>query len=438
MWRSRLGALWALTGRVPRRAGAVVAVLLVSALAGGAVLMRARSGPRIHTLPVERMDLVQSVEVEGELAAVRSIDIGPPALPGLPVYDFKIAMLAPESALVKKGQPILSFDAQILLQQREERRAEVAEVTKKLEQRRIDLTVKRLDLERQIAQTEADLAKARLKADVPLELLSRIEARQAALDVAARESALASLQAERAATEAGADAERRTLESQKARAAGRLAALEAGIQAMTVVAPQDGIVIYKSDWNGEKKKVGDSVWLMEKVLSLPDLSEIKAPGDVDEADAGQLAAGQRATLRLEARPDLDIEGRVASIGRTVRRKSPRVPSRVYRVELRLARTDPTYMRPAMRFRGEIETARAPGLVLVPRQAVFLRPSGTVVWVRGPLGWRERPVRLGRSNQRLVEVLAGLHEGEQVAAVDLAQDAEAGSAGNGSVAYSEGS
>jgi HlyD family secretion protein len=400
----------------------VAASLVVLVFAAGAALAWVRSGRRVQPLPVRRADLVLSVEVEGELTAVRSTDLGPPALPGLPLGDFKIASLAPESALVRRGQPVISFDAQVLLQQREERRAEVAEVRQTLEQRRIDLSVKRLDLELRLAQTEAALAKARLKADVPTELSSRLEARLAALDVAVHESTLAGLKAEKAATESGAEAERRTLESRQRRAAGRLAAIEAAIRAMSVVAPQDGIVIYKSDWNGNKKRVGDSVWLMEKVLSLPDLSEIKADGDVDEADAGRLTTGQRVTLRLEARPDLDIEGRVASIGRSVRRKSPRVPSKVYRVEIHLARTDPTYMRPAMRFRGEIETARFAGLLVVPRETVCLRATGPVVWVRGPLGWSERAVRLGRGNRRLVEVLAGLDEGEQISPIDLARDA----------------
>ena len=54
----------------------------------------------------------------------------------------------------------------------------------------------------------------------------------------------------------------------------------------------------------------------------------------------------------------------------------------------------------MRFRGEIETARVPGLLLVPREAVFLRDAGPVVWRKTRLGWRETGVTLGRSNRTL--------------------------------------
>jgi multidrug efflux pump subunit AcrA (membrane-fusion protein) len=80
------------------------------------------------------------------------------------------------------------------------------------------------------------------------------------------------------------------------------------------------------------------------------------------------------------------------------------------------------MRPAMRFRGEIETGRLPGLLLVPRDAVFLRDEGPVVWARRALGWREVKVKLGRSNRTQVEVVTGLAEGDRLSPVDLKTEA----------------
>ena len=73
----------------------------------------------------------------------------------------------------------------------------------------------------------------------------------------------------------------------------------------------------------------------------------------------------------------------------------------------------------MPFRGEVETARSPGVLLVPREAVFLRANGPVVWARRALGWSETTVTLGRRNRRQVEVLAGLVEGDRLSPVDLA-------------------
>jgi hypothetical protein len=197
---------------------------------------------------------------------------------------------------------------------------------------------------------------------------------------------------------------------------------------MNIRAPQDGIVVYRTNWRDEKKKVGDSVWFGETVLSLPDLSEMKGDGFVDEADGGPVAEGQAVTLRLEARSDFDLRGKVARIGRTVMQRSWRTPLKGYRVEIALEKTDPTFMRPAMRFRGEVETGRIPGVLLVPRDAVFLRDGGPVVWARRGLAWREVKVTLGRSNRTQVEVVSGLAEDDRISPVDLAVPRERQPAG----------
>jgi HlyD family secretion protein len=399
----------------PRRAAAVLAASL--AVASVAALPALRPGPDVlNPVVVEREDLVLGVDVEGELAAVRSIDIGAPPVTEV---EFKIALLAPEGSAVKAGQAVLGFDTEALQRQLVDKQAELAEATKKAEQKEVDLRLKLLELEQQVAQAEADLGKAKLKAEVPAELQQRVELEKARLDHRGRQRDLENLQAERRATQSLGEAELRSLRNQRDRARGRVEALLAAVEKMTVKAPQDGIVVYRTNWRDEKKKVGDSMWFGETVLALPDLSDMRADGFVDEADGGGVAAGQKVTLRLEARPDLDVHGRVRTVGRTVRQKSWRNPVKVYKVDIALDRTDSTVMRPAMRFRGEIETGRVPGLLLVPRDAVFLRESGPVVWAGRALGWTEVPVRLGRSNRRQVEVLSGLEEGDRLSPTDLA-------------------
>ena len=414
---SRSSDLVARLRAAPRRfwlvAGVVAAALLLLALRP----TRPDVGAPVE---VKRADLVLSVDVEGELAAVRSKEIG---VPPVAEVDFKIAFLAPEGQAVKKGESVLRLDTELLERQLAEKRAELAEAQKKVEQKEIDLGMKLLDLEQQEAQTRAELGRAQLKADVPPEVQQRIELEKALLDKRGRERDLQNLEAEGKVTRALTGAEIDSLRQQRDRAAGRVKALEDGIERMNIRAPQDGIVVYRANWRDEKKKVGDSVWFGEVVLALPDLTEMKADAFVDEADGGPVREGQPVTLRLEARSDFDLPGKVARIGRTVKQRSWRTPLKGYRVEIALAKTDPTFMRPAMRFRGEIETGRIPGVVLVPRDAVFLRDSGPVVWTRRALGWREVKVTLGRSNRTQVEIVSGLAGGDRVSPVDLAEPPE---------------
>jgi hypothetical protein len=410
---SRSSDLVARLRAAPRRfwlvAGVVAAALLLLALRP----TRPDVGAPVE---VKRADLVLSVDVEGELAAVRSKEIG---VPPVAEVDFKIAFLAPEGQQVKQGESVLRLDTEMLERQLAEKRAELEEAQKKVEQKQIELGMKLLDLEQQAAQARADLGRAQLKVDVPAEVQQRIELEKALLDKRGRERDLQNLDAEGRVTQALTGAELASLRQQRDRAAGRVAALEAAIEKMNIRAPQEGIVVYRPNWRDEKKKVGDSVWFGEVVLALPDLSEMKGDAFVDEADGGPVREGQKVTLRLEARSDFDLAGKVAKIARTVRQRTWRTPLKGYRVEVRLEKTDPTFMRPAMRFRGEVETGRIPGVLLVPREVVFLRDSGPVVWARRALGWSQVQVKLGRSNRKQVEVLAGVEEGDRLSPLDLA-------------------
>ena len=397
----------------PRR----LAVLFSLVLAGG-VIAATRNGPGLpEPVVVGREDLVLSVEIEGELAAVRSAEISPPPSRE---WHLKISFLAPEGQAVKKGQPVVSFDTQTLDRQLVEARAELEETEGKIERSRVDLRLKSLDLDQRIAQAEADLGKASLKLEVPAELQARNELEKVALDRSGREQDLENYRAERESTLARARSETESLALRRDRARRRVAELQAAIATMTVVAPNDAIVLYRTNWRDEKKKVGDSVGTWETVLSLPDLTEMRGDAMVDEADGAKVSVGQPVTLRLEARPELDIRGKVESIGGTVSRKSWRVPAKVYKLRVTLEKTDPAFMRPAMRFRGEVETGRLAGRLLVPREAVFLRDEGPVVFARRGLGWTEVKVRLGSSNRRQVEVLEGLRDGDRVLPVDPAR------------------
>jgi multidrug efflux pump subunit AcrA (membrane-fusion protein) len=147
---------------------------------------------------------------------------------------------------------------------------------------------------------------------------------------------------------------------------------------------------------------------------------MKAMGMVHEADAGRVAEGQRVTLRLDAHPDVEFTGRVASIWRTVQRETWRSPKKVARLEIALDETDTRRMRPGMRYRGTVEVDRVPDALLVDADAVFLEPEGPVVYRRTLVGHEAVPVELGRRNPRRVEVLRGLREGDAVSLTNLGE------------------
>ncbi len=381
-------------------------------LAGGWSLIRtAGHAGDENWVSIERRDLVLTVDVSGTLKAVQSHLLGPPPVPR--TWDFKISRMAPEGSEVKKGTPVLAFDASNLEQEFQEKKAEYEAAQREIEKKRNDIDSNRRNEELRLAEAEAKGQKAALKLERPSELVAPHGLRKLQIDLELAGKEVAFLKKKLVSLELAGEAELALLCDQRDRAAGRVRELEEGIARMTVVAPRDGTVVYLVSRRGEKKKVGDSCWLREKILEIPDLSEMMAEGQVDEADAGMVSVGQRVVMRLEAYPDAEYFGRLEAIGSAVQPAAPRSPLRVVPCKVTLDRTDPERMRPGMRFQGTIETGRISKALVMPLEAVFPKPDGPVVYRRSFTGLEEVRLELGRRNKRFVEVVEGLSEGDRI-------------------------
>ncbi|HEV7671004.1 MAG TPA: HlyD family efflux transporter periplasmic adaptor subunit [Thermoanaerobaculia bacterium] len=419
-----------------------LALLVLIALAGLAWATRsgkAPASPRDWAV-IERGDLVTTVPVSGELEAEASVMLGPPQIPE--TWEYKIADLAPEGQSVPAGTPVVRFDTADLERQQLEKTAERDSAEQEIAKKRTELALARGEAEVALAEAEARLRKSTLDAQVPPELSSRIELEGAKADLALAEKEVAyrrerlRQEARRGAAELGALSDKRN------RAAARLREVEESIEKMTVRAPRAGTVIYVADRNGQKKRIGDSCWQMQKVVELPDLGRMRARGEVSESDVGRLTGGQTVRLALDALPDLPVAGQVESVDRAVReeRGKERSEGKVIALDISLpgsvagagkaGRTETPgasalagRLRPGMRFRGTIEISRATGLLLIPAESVFPSARGPRVLRRTAWGFEEVFPKLGRRTPEAFEVLAGLRPGDAVARRDLAEEAQ---------------
>jgi HlyD family secretion protein len=368
---------------------------------------------------VTRDDLVLEVDVTGTLRATRSLPIGPPGVAD--TWDFKIVRMANEGAEVDEGDPVMSFDVSDLQRQLTERTSERDAAAQELVKKRIDLDLVKREGTMKVDEAEALLRKAELKADLPPQYTAALEMRLAKIDLeAARAEVEGARNRLRYALKLG-EAEMAFLHDRHARAEVRVQRLEAAIKQMTVRAPVRGLVVYKMNWRGEKKRIGDSCWVGDDCLEVVDVTQMMANGEVEETESARLREGQPVRLRLEALPEIEWQARIERLRPTVYRQSPRTPIKVVGVDLTLAKTDRVRMRPGMQFRGRVETVRAPGTLLVPVDAVFNRPDGPVAFRRRGGGYELVRLALGRRNARHAEVLAGLGEGDQVARRDLERE-----------------
>ena len=366
--------------------------------------------------PVLEQDLVLGAEVTGTLRALESSLLGPPRVADM--WDFKIAFMAPEGKEVKAGTPVLGFDASQLERQLEEKMAEAEAAGRELEKRRADLDLERKDRALRKSEAEARKRKAELQLDVPPDLVSATELADARRDLSLAKNELRLLDEQIRSAERSATAAMAVVADRKDAAAARVADLQAAIGSMQLTAPRDGTVVYAMNpWSGEKKKPGDSCWQGETVMEIPDLRSMKGEGEVDEADAGRVQAGQAVIFHLDAHPEVPFRAKVATVHRTVQQQSWRNPLKVVRLDVALTATDPKRMRPGMRFRGKIELERIAKVRAVPAEAVFASAEGPVVYRKTWLGWEPVRVEVGRRNTEWIEV-KGVGLGDRVARVDL--------------------
>lgn len=369
-----------------------------------------------------REDLVIGAEIKGEMIAEESETLGSPQL--LNVWRYQISQLATEGKEVKTGEMVIAFDTNELNRDLQENMAEADSARKQIEKREADLKLEKETEGLRLEEARARNRKNELKLEAPEELMGVKELEDARADFALSGKEIEYLEQKLEAIDRAADEELTILSGKLRRAEARIAELQANIAAMTVKATRDGIVVFVQDWNGEKKKVGDSAWRGEPIVEIPDLSRMKARGQIDESESGQIRLGQTVIFRLDAHPDTEIRGKIDYVGESVRRESRSIPLKVLPVEIALDRTDPEMMKPGMRFRGVVEIERIPDVVTVPLDAVFDSAEGPVVHVRGLLGTRAVEVDLGRRGRDKIEIVKGVDPGDRLLVRDDSDEEDA--------------
>lgn len=121
--------------------------------------------------------------------------------------------------------------------------------------------------------------------------------------------------------------------------------------------------------------------------------------------AEQLKIGQAVTLSSFLEPERRVTGRIVEI-------RPALNITTQTREVIVAVREP-HWRPTGSIRGEVVLGVRRNAIVVPEQAVVLRPSGTVVYVLEDGVVRERAVQTGLVREGLIEIIAGLKPGETV-------------------------
>lgn len=291
------------------------------------------------------------VRVTGEIESARSAFFGPPTVAN--VWQYTISFMAPEGRKVKAGTPILKFDPQTLVTQLRDKSNALNEKQKQLKKQ--EIVVREVVAEFKLKQQEAvaELAKARLKADIPVELLASRDYKENKLTLQLAELTLElrteGLQKEQRVQ----DTEITILRREIAVLESEVAQFQASVEAMTIRAAGEGVVIHTVDRRNNKHEVGDNVWMGRRVMELPDLSQLQVHLEIPERESARIAIGQTVKFVVDAVPEEQFYGEIIELASVIHTKSRSQPARVFDATVSMKNPDLSIMRPGMSVSAEI-------------------------------------------------------------------------------------
>ena len=255
------------------------------------------------------------------------------------------------------------------------------------------------------------------------------------------------------------DYETATYQYEKAKAAydqsqASMVKVNRNLEYATITSPIDGVVINRAVEEGQTVAAGFETPTLFTIAA--DLTKMQVIADVDEADIGMVADGQRVSFTVDAYPDDVFEGVVKQIrlgesSESSSSASTSSSSTVVTYEVVVTADNPDLkLKPRLTANITIYTMERDQVLTIPNKALRFIPDpmmleGTGISVNNPTATAEtgqrlvwvkkgnellpKSVTIGSNNNTETEVVAGLNEGEEIA-VDLVSLAPSAPAAQG--------
>ncbi|HEY4580125.1 MAG TPA: efflux RND transporter periplasmic adaptor subunit, partial [Candidatus Acidoferrales bacterium] len=366
-------------------------------------------------------NLELKVYTTGELRPAKSMVLMAPQMGG----TLQIVTLARTGDLVKQGDVIAEFDP--------------SEQEYNLDRERMDLLI----AEQEITKANADAA-VQMAQDKVAILRAKFDVRRAELDVSrnellsqidAQKNNLALSEAKRRLEQLEQDVKSRTassragitvLEEKRNRARLNMMVAKQNIDNMTLKAPSSGLVSIKEaqlnfSFDGmvvPDLRAGDIVWSGRGIAEIMQVQEMEILAKVSENDRANINPGQAVEVRLDAKPDQALTGRVKTVGAMAAREM------WWRASGTERKFDATFT--LDRSAADVRPGTTANIIIVgdhvlnalylPRQAVFDKDGKPVVYVRNGDKFDAREVKIQKRTESQVAV-EGVKEGDEVALVN---------------------
>jgi len=198
----------------------------------------------------------------------------------------------------------------------------------------------------------------------------------------------------------------------------RLERYQRQMAASVIKAPCPGMVVYATQFSrGSRSRtsieVGREVYEREEIMSIPNTTQMAVDAKIHETNVDKIAIGQKARVVVDAMPDNVFYGQVTKIS-----PLPDQAGFMSNPDLKIYSTDVLLqggemLRPGMSAKVEIIIAQLKDVLAVPVQCVSNRGCKKYCYVHTLRGNEAREVQTGPYNDKFVQIVSGLNEGESV-------------------------
>lgn len=379
-----------------------------------------------NTVTVDSGRLEKKLRVGGAITATNFAAITSPRMRG-PRDAGRSALtlmhLAEPGSIVKAGDIVASFELKWLEDHIDDVESGVVQDKATVAKREADIMLEK-ETSRQAAITaKAEFEKARLDLRTA-PVRSEIEAEVLKNLAQENEAAWKQLEEERKLKQQSHQAELRAaqigVEEQKL----HLARHQRDFERMEIVSPVSGLVVtepmYKGSGQFQQAAEGDQIYPGALFMRVVNLDDMVLEASLNQVDVHQVRIGQLAKVRLDAYPDIELEGRVVSIGAIASQSGGgrfgRGGSGLYvksvPVEIAIETGDDRLI-PDLSASADILLDDPVEGLLAPREAIRSDANGSFVMVRSGQSFVRRDVTVRDRNTTHVLIEDGVSKGDEL-------------------------
>lgn len=374
---------------------------------------RADTGNQLDLfVDVQRGDFNVVVTTTGELQAKNSIRIrGPQGAQTIQVWNLTIQSLVPEGTIVSKGDVVAELDRSDVLTRLQNAQLEVQRAESQYEQAQLDSSLTLTQARDNLENLKFQLEERQIAVEQSAYESPAVQ-RQTQIELERTERQLAQEQQNYRTRVLQAEAGLREIEATLTQQRNTLQRITDVMDGFTVLAPENGMVVYTRNWQGRKTTTGSIIGAFDPtVAELPDFSAMESLTYVNEVDIQKVRTGQTVSIGLDAIRDKKLTGQVTSVA-NIGEQRPNSHSKVFEVKIEINESDTT-LRPAMTTANEILVETIHDALYVPLESVHTIDSEHFVFKRSGLQMIMQQVIMGSTNDNDVVILEGLAENDQV-------------------------